>query len=123
MGKTYLEHAVQIETQALVDNLKSLDCKPTTHPKSMGLAVLNVVWQLVASKRYELDSTEVEEVMEALDGLRSMSKNVFYQALFVKYIPSFIGDHIFDSKSLANLKNEEMNVVLVSIWYISEFFR
>ena len=50
MGKTYLEDAIQREAQFLVEDFKTLSGSPTLFPKSLNVAVLNVVWQMVASE-------------------------------------------------------------------------
>lgn len=50
MGKTYLERAIQKEATCLVDDFRSVSGSPTLFPKSINVAVLNVVWQMVASE-------------------------------------------------------------------------
>lgn len=49
MGKTYLEEAIHREAAALVDDLKK-NSGTNIFPKSINVAVLNVVWQMVASE-------------------------------------------------------------------------
>ena len=51
MGKTYLEDAINIEAQALVDDLKKYGDEPVTFPDSLKTASLNIIWQLVTSKK------------------------------------------------------------------------
>ena len=52
MGKSYLEDAINFEAQALVDDLKKYNEEPTKFPDSFRTAPLNIIWQMVASKKY-----------------------------------------------------------------------
>ena len=49
MGKSYLEGAIHLEAQALVDDLIEHGREPTDYPVSFRTAPLNIIWQLVAS--------------------------------------------------------------------------
>ena len=50
MGKSYLEGAINIEAEALVEDLKSYKNKAINYPTSFRTAPLNIIWQMVASK-------------------------------------------------------------------------
>lgn len=50
MGKSRLDGAIQDEARMLVRDFKNYDGQQVPLPKSFDIAVLNVVWQLVASK-------------------------------------------------------------------------
>lgn len=52
MGKTYLEEAIHREAAALVDDFKKNPGTNKNFPKSINVAVLNVVWQMVASESH-----------------------------------------------------------------------
>lgn len=49
MGKTHLEHSIMVEAKMLVDHLEmtSVD-KPAEVDWSINVAVLNVIWQMLA---------------------------------------------------------------------------
>ena len=50
LGKSYLEDAIHIEAQELVDDLKKFKGKPVLFPESFRIVGLNVIWQMVASE-------------------------------------------------------------------------
>ena len=50
MGKSYLEGAINIEAEALVEDLKSYKNEAIHYPASFRTAPLNIIWQMVASK-------------------------------------------------------------------------
>ncbi|KAF2355077.1 Cytochrome P450 [Trinorchestia longiramus] len=60
MGKTVLESSIQEEAGMLVDHLENtcLD-KPSEMDLSINTAVLNVIWQMLASKRYDCSDDEI----------------------------------------------------------------
>lgn len=49
MGKTYLEESILEEARALVKDFSSHAGTPCHVPESLNVAVLNIIWQLVAS--------------------------------------------------------------------------
>lgn len=50
MGKSKLETIIMSEVEELVDNFKDLTKEPLELPLCIHIAVLNILWQLVASK-------------------------------------------------------------------------
>ena len=57
MGKSSLEAAINIEAEALVEDLKLYGGKPMKFPNSLKTATLNIIWQMVAGEvRYKLIS-------------------------------------------------------------------
>jgi len=95
MGKTYLEDAINIEAQALVEHLLSLQGKPTKIPDAVKTVALNIIWQMVASTRYELESEEVRKLYDASKELVNASgAGVMILAWFplIRYLPRFIID-------------------------------
>lgn len=49
MGKTYLEESILVEARALVEDFRSGAGTPAHLPESLNVAVLNIIWQMVAS--------------------------------------------------------------------------
>ena len=52
MGKTYMEDAINFESQALVDDLKKYGDEAVIFPDSLKTVALNIIWQMVASENY-----------------------------------------------------------------------
>ncbi|XP_045615902.1 cytochrome P450 2L1 [Procambarus clarkii] len=83
MGKTYLEDAIIHEANMVVENMKTLTGAPTPFPKCISIAGLNVVWQMIASKRYELGD---EEIARFIDLIKATNfSNILM--LLVEFIP------------------------------------
>ena len=110
MGKTQLEVAIHNEARAIVEHLKSFDGKPTKYPKGIRNAVLNVVWQLVVSKRYDLDTDEeVDDINKTVENARAEGSNlVFAEVLFpiLKAVPEFLKNHLFKLHLFGNFRKE-----------------
>ncbi|XP_069960609.1 cytochrome P450 2L1 isoform X2 [Cherax quadricarinatus] len=92
MGKSFLEATIQEEAQMLVNDFRRYDGKAGHLPRSINIAVLNVIWQLVASRRYELDDKEINSFIALLKFLQedavSVVLPVFYPIL--NYLPRFL---------------------------------
>ena len=117
MGKTRLEVAIHDEARALVDHLKSFDGKPTLFPIGLRTAVLNVVWQLVAGKRYDLTSKEVDTIFDLLDTFRNEGSNlvfVEYSFPILKILPKFVKTPLFNLHILENFRVEMKKIIEVS---------
>jgi len=72
MGKSYIEESIMKEAQMVVDCLgKSYTDKPVQLDRTINLAILNIVWQMIASKRYDEDD-------------EFMKKFIFQQAKLTK---------------------------------------
>lgn len=50
MGKSRLDDVIVLEAEELIKDLRSYANKPTFFPPSINIAILNIIWQLVASK-------------------------------------------------------------------------
>ncbi|XP_037773710.1 cytochrome P450 2L1-like [Penaeus monodon] len=82
MGKTYLEESILEEARALVKDFKSNAGTPCHTPESLNIAVLNIIWQMVANKRYDLHDKEVLNPIAILRSIDASSK-----ALLIEFIP------------------------------------
>ena len=118
MGKTRLEVAIHDEARALVDHLKSFDGKPTLYPVGLRTAVLNVIWQLVAGRRYDLTSKEVDRIFEAVERFRKdVSMMIFVEEFFpiFKLVPQFIKNILFKLDVMENFRKEMTMIINVSM--------
>lgn len=90
MGKSSMDAAVAVEAKALVEDFRRIAGSPTTLPDSISLVTLNVVWQLVASRRYNLDDAEM---LRFLRLIRVFQEDVVFLVLpeffpWLNYIPA-----------------------------------
>nr|XP_027214807.1 cytochrome P450 2L1-like [Penaeus vannamei] len=67
MGKTRLEEAIQHEAVCLVEDFARHAGRPGPLPWSINVAVLNVIWQMVASRRHNVDDPEIQEVNKLIN--------------------------------------------------------
>ncbi|KAF2352186.1 Cytochrome P450 [Trinorchestia longiramus] len=98
MGKSYLEEAINIEAKALVEDLKKYNGEAINYPDSFRTVALNIIWQMVASNRYDLRSREVESVYEISKKLQEMFTPIMFLPFFIpaiKRLPRFLKDLIF----------------------------
>ncbi|KAG0727780.1 Cytochrome P450 2L1 [Chionoecetes opilio] len=61
MGKSRLDDAILREADELVKDFKTYTHGPTLFPPSINVAILNVIWQLVASRRYDVNDEEIKK--------------------------------------------------------------
>ena len=118
MGKTHLEVAIHEEARALVEDIKSLGEKPSEYPRGLRTAVLNVVWQLVASKRYDLNSKEVDGIFNVVESFREeASSAMFAGELFplLKALPDILKRPLFKLHILEGFRSEMKRICNVSL--------
>ena len=115
MGKTYLEQAIHVEAQAIVDDIKSLGEKPMNPPRSLRTAVLNIIWQMVAGKRYDLRSKEVDRIFNIVEDFRKQSLLIFFAHFFpaLKILPTTVKNRFLGTDVLANFSKEMHNIIMV----------
>ncbi|KAL7642657.1 UNVERIFIED_CONTAM: hypothetical protein RMT77_007222 [Armadillidium vulgare] len=61
MGKSRIVSAVQFEATELVKIIKKEAGKPAPYSKALATAVINVLWQMVSSKRFDFDDENLLE--------------------------------------------------------------
>nr|XP_045615910.1 cytochrome P450 2L1-like isoform X2 [Procambarus clarkii] len=108
MGKTYLEDAIQQEANMLVEEMKKDTGVSTPFPQPINIAVLNVVWQMVASKRYMPGDERIRSFIKLLRSLE-FSTWLVVADLFPrlkKIIPKFIRGKFLGEDSFARLVKE-----------------
>ncbi|XP_047738360.1 cytochrome P450 2L1 isoform X3 [Hyalella azteca] len=111
MGKTALEGSIQQEAEMLVDHLdKTCVGKPAVMDVCFNCAVVNVIWQMLASKRYGLNDevmvrhcTRFEEEMAVVEG------PLFLVDVFpwlAKVLPSVILNKVLQAEILYRNRDE-----------------
>ncbi|XP_042870721.1 cytochrome P450 2L1-like isoform X2 [Penaeus japonicus] len=83
MGKTRLEEAIQHEAVCLVEDFARHTGRPGPLPWSINVAVLNVIWQMVAGKRFEVNDFEIQK----LSKLSSSSFEDFQAIKWFDFMP------------------------------------
>ena len=115
MGKTYLEQAIHVEAQALVNDIKSLGETPMNPPTSLRTAALNIIWQMVAGKRYDLRSREVDRIYNILEEFQERSFSIFFPHFFptLNRIPTVIKNRLIGTDVLEDFSKEMHNIIQV----------
>ncbi|KAL7640129.1 UNVERIFIED_CONTAM: hypothetical protein RMT77_009543 [Armadillidium vulgare] len=83
MGKSKMVSAVQFEASELVESMKKDAGKSKPLTTDIKIAVINVLWQMVASKRYKFDDKMVLE----FDDLMNKLQNNFGYLMLVDIFP------------------------------------
>ena len=115
MGKSYLEEAIQFEAQEIVKEIKSLGEKPMIPPKGLQTAVFNIIWQMVASKRYDLQSTEVDDIFNILDKMQKQH-TVYLEIFFpvLRNLPRSFKNKFLGGQALMNYRQGLRKIISVS---------
>ncbi|XP_064083998.1 cytochrome P450 2L1-like [Macrobrachium nipponense] len=98
MGKSRLDEAIIHEAQFLIEDLKRYAGKPSKFPDSLNFAVLNVIWQMIASRRYDLYDKEVTDFMKITRTLQDDFLGFIIIESFPilkRILPRFVLDKIF----------------------------
>ena len=114
MGKTHLEIAIHDEARALVEHLKSFEGKPIYYPMGLRTAVLNVIWQLVAGKRYDLTSKEVDAIFDTIESFRKDASTLLFAETFFPILqacPSFLKNQLFKTYVLERFREEMARII------------
>ncbi|KAK7022911.1 hypothetical protein SK128_025141 [Halocaridina rubra] len=61
LGKSTLLDAMEYEAASLVKDFQKHVGNPTLVPYSMNVAILNVIWRLIADVRYDVEDEEIQE--------------------------------------------------------------
>ncbi|XP_037799520.1 cytochrome P450 2L1-like isoform X1 [Penaeus monodon] len=83
MGKTRLEEAIQREAVCLVEDFARHAGRPAPLPWSINVAVLNVIWQMVANRRHNVNDFEIQK----LNKLTSSSFEDFQGIKWFDFMP------------------------------------
>lgn len=110
MGKSYMEDAIMDEARKLAKGFEKVAGKPTNIPKSVDIAVVNIVWQLIASKGYDHDDKKIQDFIDFQRSLGDDLAALFLVDFFpiLKYLPKFLRDMILKEHLLDKVK--EMSI-------------
>ncbi|RXG60215.1 cytochrome P450 2L1 [Armadillidium vulgare] len=93
MGKSKLVPSIQHEATEFVKIMKKQAGTQAPIPNALTPAIFNVLWQMVASKRYEFDDQELVDIGNLLNEIRENFAPFFMLDIFpwVKIIlPEFV---------------------------------
>uniref|UniRef100_A0A2P2I3B0 Cytochrome P450 2L1-like n=1 Tax=Hirondellea gigas TaxID=1518452 RepID=A0A2P2I3B0_9CRUS len=117
MGKTHAEDSIQYEAKMLVEYLEehNLD-KPSEMDWSLNVAVLNVIWQMMASKRYAADDEEIvnynKMVTEDFDIVQGPVFLLDVMPWLNNVLPNFIKNNVMKVDVLMRHRDEFYNYCL-----------
>ncbi|KAB7503700.1 Cytochrome P450 2L1 [Armadillidium nasatum] len=95
MGKSKIVSAVLYEAKELVKVMKKQAGVPAPLPEALTPAVINVLWQMIASKRYDLDDQEVIGFERLIQKAQESSARLSIQDIF-PWIKNILPETIFN---------------------------
>ncbi|KAL7640316.1 UNVERIFIED_CONTAM: hypothetical protein RMT77_009731 [Armadillidium vulgare] len=95
MGKSKIVSAVLYEAKELVKVMKKQAGVPGPLPEALTPVVINVLWQMIASKRYELDDQEVIGFERLIQKAQESSARLTIQDIF-PWIKNILPETIFN---------------------------
>ncbi|XP_066981644.1 cytochrome P450 2L1-like [Macrobrachium rosenbergii] len=98
MGKSSLGEAIIQEARYLIEDMKQHAGKPSKFPESLNVAALNIVWQMVAGRRYDLHDEEVCDFFKIRKALHDDSFGFFLLEtcpILKKILPKFVINKLF----------------------------
>ncbi|XP_050701057.1 cytochrome P450 2L1-like isoform X8 [Eriocheir sinensis] len=89
MGTSRLDDVIVREAEGLVQDFRTYANKPSFFPPSINTAALNVIWQLVASQRYDLSDAKIQEFAHRLQNFQEYIALLALPDFFpwLRYIP------------------------------------
>ncbi|RXG51103.1 cytochrome P450 2L1, partial [Armadillidium vulgare] len=97
MGKSKIVSAMQYEAMELVNHMKKQAGTPAPFPNVLTMAVINVLWQMVASKRFDFDDEtvlelhhEMEEAQKSFSRLALLDIFPWIQSIFPEALINII---------------------------------
>ncbi|RXG72956.1 cytochrome P450 2L1 [Armadillidium vulgare] len=94
-GKSsFLDEIIYNEAHSLIENLKEKVNLPTEIQWEVNVAIFNIIWKLVANKRYEISDKEVQKFSKDLsDNIVDCEGKMALLTLFPKVVP-FVPNYI-----------------------------
>ncbi|XP_064113184.1 cytochrome P450 2L1-like isoform X1 [Macrobrachium nipponense] len=116
MGKSSLEGAIQYEAQNLVGTFERTSGKPIEISWCLNVAVLNVIWKLVANIRYDTDDQEIIKfntiLRNNIDLVQGRLQILDAFPYLVKMLPRFVLDKVFKVKVVYDNMEKFKNLML-----------
>jgi len=117
MGRTSLEGGLQAEAQAMVDDLREHAGGVLEEaPLSFRTCALNIIWQMVAGKRYDLRSNDVTAFFEKTNELKKKATPLSHLYFFApkwlqNLIPEYIKVNVFKTKMIQDFFDDMKAIV------------
>ncbi|ROT68377.1 Cytochrome P450 2L1 [Penaeus vannamei] len=109
MGKSSLVSAIQKQARELVEALKGQASKPERIPRDLRVAVINIIWHMVASKQFEKTDPKLQEFIDIIDDLTQKFGPIAIPDFmpWIKYcLPDFLIRRLFSIDMLYTLKDK-----------------
>ncbi|RXG51102.1 hypothetical protein Avbf_11006 [Armadillidium vulgare] len=101
MGKSKIVSAIQFEVTELVNHIKKQAGKPAPFPNVLTMAVINVLWQMVASKRYDFDDENLLAMHHEMGEVQRSVNRLAFLDLF-PWIASILPEALLNKITLKN---------------------
>ncbi|XP_064083963.1 cytochrome P450 2L1-like isoform X2 [Macrobrachium nipponense] len=98
MGKSRLDDAIVHEARYLIEDFQHYAGNPSKFPESLNIGVLNVVWQMVAGRRYDLHDEEVCDFIKIMKRLQEDAFGFFILEtcpILKKILPKYVINKFF----------------------------
>ncbi|KAF2363760.1 Cytochrome P450 [Trinorchestia longiramus] len=111
MGRTTLEDSIHDEAAMLVDHLeKTCVDKPTVMDVFINGAVVNVIWQMLASKRHDINDEEMLQYNRSIEEIVNISQTRMFLLDFFpilgKILPNFILNNVMKLHVVVRIREE-----------------
>ncbi|XP_047472152.1 cytochrome P450 2L1-like [Penaeus chinensis] len=109
MGKSSLVSAVQNQANKLIEALKGQANKSERIPRDLRVAVINIIWHMVASKQFEVTDPKLQEFIDIIDDLTQKFGPLAIPDFmpWIKYcLPDFLIRRVFSVDILYTLKDK-----------------
>ncbi|XP_076032341.1 cytochrome P450 2L1-like [Oratosquilla oratoria] len=108
MGKSYMTDAIELEAQMMVKEFEKAAGGLTDLGYFMNVAVTNIIWQLVAGQRYDIDSEEIKSLNRLITEFQE-SYGILMTFNFLpwltKIVPSWVKNRLFQKTMIKIKKN------------------
>ncbi|KAB7500010.1 Cytochrome P450 2L1 [Armadillidium nasatum] len=120
LGKTMiLDDVILNEAQSLVQDLKESLNKPIEIEWNVNVAILNVIWKLVADRRYEVSDKDVKKFSKNInDNFEDRDGALAVISLFpwlIPFVPRFIMNKWMLEARIVRRREEVFHLLLVQI--------
>ncbi|XP_047472155.1 cytochrome P450 2L1-like [Penaeus chinensis] len=111
MGKSKLVAGIQEQALKLVEILKQQANKAAPVPHALKVAVVNVIWQMVAGKMFEMEDEKLIEFDKLLKDLNAATFAVGVRDFFpgLKYLPKYLQNILFSMDRIEGFKEKFLN--------------
>ncbi|KAK3874427.1 hypothetical protein Pcinc_020632 [Petrolisthes cinctipes] len=106
MGKSKLVAAVHNQATILVEELKKQSGQPAPVPHAVNVAVINIIWQMVASIQFEVTDPKMIEFQDLMTNFNKVTDRAYFHDLFSwlpQILPSALSDRLFKLDHVRNL--------------------